>query len=67
MTVNHSGQSARRRKWQIFNENCARSAPRFAGVPPDELQKILEDAVREIRKCAIREPPTRRRPRGVRP
>jgi hypothetical protein len=32
MTVNHSGRSARRRKWQIFNENCARSALRLAAL-----------------------------------
>jgi len=60
-------RSARRRKRQIFNEKLREVRAPFVGVPPDEFQKTLEDAVREIRKGAIREPPTRRRPRVVRP
>jgi ribbon-helix-helix protein len=37
-------------KWRLFDQTVSEVREAFAGVPPDKLQKMIDRAVREVRK-----------------
>jgi hypothetical protein len=39
-------------RWRVFDRTIAESRSRFADLPPDELQALIDDAVRTTRKDA---------------
>jgi hypothetical protein len=36
-------------RWRIFHDTVQEARAAFADVPPDELQKMIEDAVEDVR------------------
>lgn len=47
-------------KWRVFEETLGEVREKFADVPPDELQSMLDDACRSVRAGMF--PPTRPSP-----
>jgi hypothetical protein len=41
-------------RWRIFHKTIQRAREVFADVPPDELQKMIDDAVDEVRAKGYR-------------
>ena len=42
-------------RWRIFHDTVQEARVAFADVPPDELQKMLDDAVEDARAKRYRE------------
>jgi hypothetical protein len=49
MTRDPSKRTDRRRKLHFFKETLGEIHAANAHIPPDEIQKIVDDAVREVR------------------
>ena len=47
-------------RWRIFNKTVQQAREAFADLPPDELQKMIDDAVDEVRAKRYRERSERR-------
>ena len=48
-------------KWRLFNQTVGEVREAFAGVPADELDKLIDEAVKSARKEKRRERPGRMR------
>ena len=42
-------------RWRIFHETVHQARKAFADVPPDELQKMIDEAVEDVRAKRYRE------------
>ena len=42
-------------RWRIFHQTIQQAREAFADVPPDELQKMIEEAVDDVRARRYRE------------
>jgi Ribbon-helix-helix domain len=42
-------------RWRIFHQTVHQARKAFADVPPDELQKMIDEAVEDIRARRYRE------------
>ncbi len=42
-------------RWRIFHQTVREAHEAFAGVPPDKLQKMIDDAVEDARAKHYRE------------
>ena len=42
-------------RWRIFDQTVHNARKAFADVPPDELQKMIDDAVEDVRAKRYRE------------
>ncbi len=42
-------------RWRIFNQTVREAREAFADVPPDDLQKTIDEAVEEVRARRYRE------------
>jgi Ribbon-helix-helix domain len=42
-------------RWRIFHDTVGEARAAFADVPPDELQKMIDDAVEDARAKRYRE------------
>ena len=47
-------------RWRIFNKTVQQAREAFADVPPDELQKMIDEAVDDVRAKRYRERSERR-------
>ena len=47
-------------RWRIFNKTVQQAREAFADVPPDELQKMIDEAVNDVRAKRYRERSERR-------
>jgi hypothetical protein len=47
-------------RWRIFNKTVQQARGAFADVPPDELQKMIDEAVDDVRAKRYRERSERR-------
>jgi hypothetical protein len=46
-------------RWRIFHQTVGEARDAFADVPPDELQKMIDEAVDDVRAKRYREGATR--------
>lgn len=46
-------------RWRIFHQTVGEARAAFADVPPDELQKMIDEAVDDVRAKRYRESSTR--------
>ena len=44
-------------RWRIFHDTVQEARAAFAEVPPEELQKMIDEAVEEVRAKRYRERP----------
>lgn len=42
-------------RWRIFDQTVREAREAFADVPPDELQKMIDDAIEDVRAKRYRE------------
>lgn len=42
-------------RWRVFDRTIAEARSRFADLPPDEFEALIDDAVSTTRKSACRE------------
>ncbi len=42
-------------RWRIFHQTVREAREAFANVPPDELQKMIDEAVEDVRARHYRE------------
>jgi hypothetical protein len=43
-------------KWRVLDQTIAEARSKFADLPPDQLQAIIDEAVAESRKEALQQP-----------
>lgn len=55
MTVNHARRSTRRRVLHTLKQTVHDIRRRHGGADPDGMQRIVDEAVREVRKNARKE------------
>jgi hypothetical protein len=63
MKVNHSRRSTRCRLWHALTQTVQDVRARNAGADPDEIQRIVDEAVGEVSRATRQERRTLSRPR----